>query len=192
MGILGAFPAIGILLPGIFALGCATSLGFMTVENRPAVVGTQTATQRVTINSEPSGATVVRDDMVAGTTPLALDFSYEVQTRKESCWLLLPFGLVDVAAGGVGVWSAYKYFPDGGGARMITAGLSVVYAAIGLIGVLSPVLGCPSEKRLQPLPVPRDYPLQVRQGKLEEPLLVRVPLPSEKAEVSVVFRHLGP
>jgi hypothetical protein len=187
----GVLPAISILLPCLAGSGCATSIGLMTVENRPTVVGTRPETQRVTINSEPAGATVIRDDMVAGTTPLAMDFVYEMQDRKETCWWLMPFGLVDVAAGGVGVWSAFKHFPDGD-ARKITAGLSVVYAAIGLIGVLSPVLGCPSERNPTPLPVPREYSLQLRQGQVERPLLLRVPLPNEKAEASVVFRQAGP
>ena len=187
----GVLPAVSILLSCPAGSGCATSIGLMTVENRPTVVGTRPETEWVTINSEPAGATVIRDDMVAGTTPLAMDFSYEMQDRKETCWWLMPFGLFDVAAGGVGIWSAFRYFPDGE-ARKITAGLSAVYAAIGLIGVLSPVLGCPSEQRPMPLPVPREYSLQLRQGQVEKPLLLKIPLPNEEAEASVVFRPTGP
>jgi len=182
---------IGLLLASLPSAGCATLVALSSVEKETVVARTHPRTAKVRINSEPAGATIIRDGAASGTTPAALDFDYGIQERKKRCWALLPAGLLDMAAGGAGIFASYKGFggDTSGEAFIVSAGMSAAYAAFGLIGVLGPAAGCYSEEP-DPLPVPRDYPLQLRKGEWEETLVVRVPLASRENELSAVFRQL--
>lgn len=187
-----ALAAIGIALACLHASGCATLVALSAVQNETVVVRTHPRTRRALVKSEPAGATIIKDGAPAGTTPTALDFDYLIEEREKRCWGLLPAGLVDMTAGGAGVWASYKGFGDdtSNPAFLVATGLSAAYAAFGLIGVLGPATGCYSETP-EPLPVPRDYRLVLRKGDAEEPLVVRFSTDGIPAdELSVGFRQL--
>lgn len=181
-----------LLLVQLGNAGCVTALGTQLL---PEVVITERseATQSVTIDSEPEGARIVRDGVLLGTTPAALDFAYHRETRERRrryCWLEFPFGLIDAGIGGLGVYAIASQHPwpeDKKGYYVAGLILAPLYALVGS-GLAATRLASACELEKHYVDVPHDHHLVLRSATWEEPLDLQVPRESDSA--SAVVRDL--
>ena len=162
--------------------GCGTLASYIATRPKPRVAETTDESESVTIDSEPSGARIVRNGTAVGTTPAALDFSYQIQKREERgyCWVGFAAGLVDLATGAATLWAANRWW-DRHLALMMGG---TVYGAFGFLSSELLGLACGAGTRsLAPLTIPREHTLTLAAGGWEESLTVRVPMePSDLQE----------
>jgi hypothetical protein len=153
-------------------------------------------TERVVVASEPSGASVSRDGVAVGTAPVDLDLAYQAEDRVERnkyCpWMPLA-GAVDLALAGAAMWASYSklYQSEKSGPREVAPWamvLSGLYGAIGLVGVLGPVISGCSGKNPHKVAIPHDYKLRLVKDGWEESHVLSAPV--GLSMVSVVIRGL--
>ena len=184
-----ALLALTLALAGTTA-GCGTLVGYIVMkEPKPVVTGTTELTESVTIDSEPQGARIIKDGAPAGTTPAALDFTYQTQQREDHvpCWVGFALGPIDLATGAATIWAANRWWNR----ETILMLSGALYGGLGFLFSDLFGLACVFDKReLSPVTVPRRHTLTLAAGGSEESLILYAPTQSGNKRISTVIRGL--
>lgn len=176
--------------------GCIMAVGPHLLPSRTRVVHRDQAVQ---VTSEPAGVDVMREGVVVGKTPTAVELQYDETIRLRDCRFTVPLAILDFALAGVALWGGYSLYKSNRDAERGTP--EALYNTTGLLGMVLAVpyaiatlnaLGSNKSKCREDPKVTgrtsRPYDFHLAIAGSEERLSIVAP--AKKKKFNVVFREL--